>query len=230
MKRKPASCLGILVLGLCLALSANPARADTILYNSFSGAPDLSLGTFPIGLVGSSGAGGPEGDSFSTGASPFVLTDVVLTLEGVTDSASFNVSLFNDNNTTCVPSCSGGPLTLLDAIATVSDNSLSTSLANYDFSLAVPQTLTANTRYWIIASSSNGSGTLWSYTADLSGAGVAGEFDVDRFGGLGPTSNEPFQMEVTGTTVPQPSSLSMMSIGLAGLLFGVIRRRPALTK
>ncbi len=218
MRRKPAAVVRSLALGLWLVgagLWANPAQADT-LYNSLSGAPDSSLGPFPVGSAG------PEGDSFSTGASPFSLTDVLVALQGVPDSASFNISLFSDSNTMCVPVCSGGPLTLLYTITTVSDNSLSTSLANYDFSLAAAQTLAANTRYWIIASSSNGSGTLWSYTADLSGAGVAGEFDVDA-GGVGPTSNEPFQMEIVGSPVPEPSSLVLLSIGLASLV-GVLRR------
>jgi hypothetical protein len=231
----------LLVLGsltLCFGVLA-PAYAD-IVYENLSNPPGSILGTFPIGNPTPTGGGGagPEGDSFSTGASQLLITSVVLKLRGVHDSDSFNLSLFSDNDTMCVPgpSCSGGPLSLLYTIATVSDNSLSTtSLANYAFPLASPQTLAANTRYWIMASSTNGSRTLWSYTEDLSGVGVAGEFNDDAFS-LGPNSNEkgclvgpskanvctPFQMEIIAT--PEPNGLGILSIGLAGLA-GLIRRR-----
>jgi hypothetical protein len=242
------SLLFLCALTLCLG-GLKPAHADT-LYNNLGNAPGSILGTFPVGNL-SSGGNGPEGDSFSTAASPFLLTDVVLKLQGVQDSASFSVSLFTDNNTTCVPgpTCSGGPLTLLYTIATLSDNTLSTSLANYDLSLASPQTLAANTRYWIMASSTNGSGTLWSYTEDLSGTGVAGEFNVASIGaipsnpsGVVPNSTEtgcfikvsptttanqctPFQMEVAGSTVPEPNTLLLLGSGLLGVLALAARSR-----
>lgn len=222
-----------------------PARAG-ILYDNLGDTPGSILGTFPIGtyILAGGGGVGPEGDSFSTGASPFLLTDVTLKLQGVQDSGSFNVTLFSDNDTVCAPgpSCSGGPLTPLYTIAIdFSDNSLPTSLADHDFSLASPQTLAANTRYWIIASSSDNSGTLWSYTQDLSGVGVAGEFNetaINVAGGsyldlnsndsvnnpgcfTGPSGSNvctPFQMEVAGNTVPEPSSLLLLATA-ALLLF-----------
>ena len=222
-----------------------PLRAD-ILFDNLGNTPGSVLGTFPIGTFNPAGGGGdgPEGDSFSTGASPFLLTDVTLKLQGVHDSDSFNVTLYSDNDTVCAPgpTCSGGPLTALYTIAAdFSDNSLSTSLADHDFSLASPQTLAANTRYWIIASSTDNSGTLWSYTQDLSGVGVASEFNetlINAAGGniLEPNSDDsvnnaacftgpsesnvctPFQMEVAGDTVPEPSSLLLLATAIL-LLF-----------
>jgi hypothetical protein len=216
-----------------------PAHAD-ILYNNLSNAPGSVLGTFPVNLS--------EGDSFSTGPSPISLIDVVLKLQGVHDSRSFTVSLYSDHNTVCAPgpSCTGGPLTLLDTIATVSDNSLSTTLTDVNFALATPYTLAANTRYWIIASSTN-SGTQWSYTQDLTGTGVAGEFNTTfadqtppgllpnssdfatypgcingSFGPVGPNACTPFQMEVVVT--PEPSGLGIAALGLVGLV-GWMRKR-----
>lgn len=235
--------------GTALLLGVSqPVRAD-ILYNNLSNAPGGTVvGTFPIATFPPAPGAGPEGDSFSTGSSPFLLTEVVLALQGVQDSDSFSVTLYSDNNTSCTagPVCTGGPLTALYTIASnVSDNSLSTSIADDAFSLATPQTLAANTRYWIIASSTNGSGTLWSYTEDLSGVGVTGQFndtaiDDASVNDLLPNTNDtidnptclaknggnyctPFQMEVSGNTVPEPRGLVILSIGLAALI-AVIRR------
>src|SRR5690348_15076572 len=111
--------------GFVLLLAAavvSPANAD-ILYNSLNGAVSTDLGTFSMG------GAGPQGDSFSTGSTSFLLTDVFLKLQGVHDSASFTLGLYSDNNTSCASTCTGGPKTLLYTIATVADNSLSTSMA-----------------------------------------------------------------------------------------------------
>jgi len=243
--------LGPVLCALALSLGASDTVHADSLYDNLSNAPGTILGTFPIATYPA--GTGPEGDSFSTGASPFSLTDVVLKLQGVQDSASFDVTLFSDNDTMCAsgPVCTGGPLTPLYTIANnISDNSLSTSLADYDFSLASPVTLDAKTRYWIIASSTDNSGTVWSYTQDLSGVGVTGEFNYDGVTspGLLPNSDDmlgnpgcfgttsggvtfdsctPYQMDVVGNAVPEPRGLVIVSIGLAGLA-GVIRRKKSL--
>jgi hypothetical protein len=211
-----SSC-GYGLLMILLATFAGTARAD-ILYNSLNGTPSTDLGTFAMG------AQGPQGDSFSTSASGLLLTDVFLKLQGVQDGASFTVALYTDDNTTCTPACTGGPGALLYSIAAVADNSLSTSMADYDFTLSAPQLLTANTRYWIVGASSNNSGTLWSYTEDLSGVGVAGEFDIDTYG-LGPVSNEPYQMEVAGNTMPEPGPEGLLAIALATVGIARLRKR-----
>lgn len=209
--------LAMLALGM-----SNPSLSyGDVLYNSLFGAPDSSLGTFPIG------AAGPEGDSFSTLGQNFLLTNVVVQLQGVQDPNSFSLSLYNDNLTTCPTptTCNGGPLSPLYTIAMVNDNSLSSTFAaGYNFSLAIPQLLSANTRYWIIANSSNASGTLWSYTADTSGVGVANEFNVDAFGVV-PNSFEPFQMAILGKTVPEPSPVFPLALAVLGVIALAGRKR-----
>lgn len=73
---------GLLVLGM-----SHPSLSyGDVLYNSLFGASDSSLGTFPIGTAG------PEGDSFSTLNQNFLLTNVVVQLQGVQDSNSFTLS------------------------------------------------------------------------------------------------------------------------------------------
>jgi len=211
------------LLGLALSLAAH---ASTLLDN-VNNTPGTVLGTFPIGSEG------PEGDSFSTGSSTFMVTQVALKLQGVQDGETFNISLYSDNATSCtaIPVCTGGPLAPLYSIATMDDNSLSTALTNYVFVLATPQTLAANTRYWIIASSTNNSQTLWSYTEDLSGTGITGEFNTDIGGPLpnadltgcltgpgGTNSCTPFQLQVTGSAVPEPGTFALLGLALLFLV------------
>jgi hypothetical protein len=208
--------------GIALSLAAH---ADT-LFDNLNNIPGTVLGTFPIG------ADGPEGDSFSTGSSPFMVTQVALKLQGVQDGESFNISLYSDNATSCtsVPVCTGGPLAPLYSIVTMDDDSLSTTLTNYVFVLGTPQTLAANTRYWIIASSANNSQTLWSYTEDLSGTGITGEFNTDIGGPLpnadlpgcltGPNNSNsctPFQLQVTGSAVPEPGTFALLGLAILSI-------------
>lgn len=208
-----------ILLGAALSLAAHGGT----IFDNLNNTQGTVLGTFPIGSEG------PEGDSFSTGSSPFMVTQVALKLQGVQDGDSFNISLYSDNATSCtsVPVCTGGPLAPLYSIVTMDDDSLSTTLTNYVFVLAAPQTLSANTRYWIIASSTTNSQTLWSYTEDLSGTGITGEFNTDIGGPLpnadlpgcltGPNNSNsctPFQLQVTGSAVPEPSTFALLGLAL----------------
>ena len=233
------------ITGAALCFLPGTSHAD-FLYNNLGNAPGTVLGAFPIGSVG------PEGNSFSTGATGFLLTNVILALQGDNDAASFAISLYSDNSTACAPgpSCSGGPGALLDTIVTASDNSLSTILTDVDFTLATAYPLAAATRYWVIASSTDNSSTLWSYTQDLSGSGVAGEFNITHRGAQGgpiPSTNDfttypscsngdfgpvgqnactPYQMAVAGAPVPEPASWLLFSTALTVFRFRRWGRKP----
>jgi hypothetical protein len=91
--------------------------------------------------------------------------------------------------------------------------------------------------YWIdLTSTSSGFGDAfvsWSLTSDVSGVGVAENYnssDATDFGfflnrGVAPfAGNVAFQMEVSGTAVPELSTWTLMLLGFAGLGYAGYRR------
>ena len=172
----------------------------TVLYNN--------LGASSEGTDTASGFG-PLYDSFSTGGA-VTLTDISLLLNASdpADGGTFTISLYNDSSTS--------PGSFIGS-STFNDFLLSSSLGV--FSEATSFSLSADTRYWIGLSSTGT--TDWSFSADISGPGVAGEFFANQ-DGVFPNSEAPYQMELTGSTssvVPEPSTWAMMAIGFAGLGF-----------
>lgn len=196
-----------IVLG-ALVLSFTSSLHATTLYDNLS---DTTHGGYIFG--GSS----LFADSFSTGAFRGDLSSVTLDLyEGsYADNATITVDLMSDNST--------APGTVLETIGTVDASSLPV-LSYTDRTLTTSYALDASTRYWIELSSSDNSGIGWEYTDDTSGTGVAGEyFYVD--GGVFPTSDRPFQMDVEASPVPEPPALLLLGTGLLGLLALKLRRR-----
>lgn len=88
------------------------------------------------------------------------------------------------------------------------------------FSESVSYSLSADTRYWIGISSTDGS-VYWSYEADDSGIGVAGEFYDNQGGVVAPNSTGAYQMELVAGTVPEPSSWAMRAIGFMAGVFSL---------
>lgn len=164
----------------------------TILFNALNGATE---GADSIAQYG------PLYQSFSTGASPAALSDVMVKL-GVTNlrssGGSIAVALYSDAGVRPGP--------MLVPIGTVADTSLPTSqqYQNFDFPLSQPFTLSPNTMYWIGLSTSSASVAAFAYTNDTSGVGVAMEYlyynaKVYRSNG------DAYQMQITSTTPSGPA-------------------------
>jgi hypothetical protein len=107
-----------------------------------------------------------------------------------------------------------------------SDSVLSSSLSEFTGQFTTPFTLAANTQYWIFMAGEGdnggntpGSSVDWSYSTDLSGAGVTGEFNLNTEKGLFQNSaeNPPNQMQIAGA--PEPSTWAMLILGFCGLGF-----------
>ena len=198
------------------------AKAGDIIYNNL---PNISstAGSSAVSVVGASF------DSFSTGGSASLLTDVKMILSGIPDTAaSFTVSLLSDSSTT--------PGLVLTTLGTFNDNSLVATGINggslYDVMLTTPFALKADTRYWVELSGPSSS-VNWDYATDAAGVGVSGEYNA--YGLIGPPvvfsnglNTGPFQMEVTtvaASAVPEPGTLcqALSALGIGAI--AITRRR-----
>ena len=148
----------------------------------------------------SNGGAGPLAQSFLTGESTFDLTDLSLDLSGTSSSdGSFAIDLVADD------SLSPGT-TVLASFGTVFDSALAASPAFYDFTLATPVTLDADTRYWVelIADATDSSTASWSYSTDLIGTGLTTEYTFNNYNddgdpGVADSSQGLYQMCVSDT-------------------------------
>lgn len=188
----------LLVPLFCLASAAS---ADVIYDNLYSANDDAD----PL-----TGFGPPLFNSFSTGALGFNLADVQLLLSGSSSSGSLSLSLYSDSSTS--------PGALLLSIGTLSDNGLPSTLLAVDFPLGSSYALAANTRYWLVLDSTNGSTAVWSWSLDQSAVGVAGEY----FGhgtSVFPNTEGPYQMRLSDTSaVPEPTTMILLGSGLISVL------------
>jgi hypothetical protein len=199
------------LLGLCFLVIAAGLRADAV-YNNVGSTSD---GTDPITGVG------PLEDSFTTGASSFSFGGVTVLLDTTDVTGTVTASLLSDS--------SGNPGSLITTLGTVSDSALGSTLTAYTFNLSTPDTLAANTTYWIQLSSDDGSSAQWSWSLDTSGPGVSGQ-SFANIGGIFPDYDGSYQMSVNdpppaGTVpTPEPGVFSLLGFGLGALVFASRRK------
>ena len=171
---------------------------------------------------------GPSYNSFSTGSSDLLLTDVKMLLQRSLGTPShFTVSLLSDSSNT--------PGSLLKTLGTFSDSDLSISATVYDISVD-SFALAANTRYWIELNTVPGavSTVEWNYASSAAVTGVSNEYwAYTPFGGLTVTANSdappgPYQMSVTtSSAVPEPGTLYQALAAIGVGIFVTARRRMA---
>ncbi len=201
--------LGILVGLFGLVLPAlSPVKADTLYTNLGSGF-SASDG-YAIGVIGS--ADQVIGEQF-VASEMATLTDVLLPLSVFGSSPSTPLlAVYIESEV------SGAPGAILDTLT----GTIGSSLSLVEFTCSTCSTLTAGTKYFLVAQDTvAGSTAVWSFANGL--FGPISSNDIGSATGPWQGGSDDFVAgfqvdgEVNGT-VPEPSSIFLLGMGLLGIL------------
>ena len=173
-----------------------PAPTATVLYDALNGetqGADYIFGDGPLYV------------SFSTGASPVALSDVMAKLAAAQGGASgsITVGLYSDGGTR--------PGSLLVQIGTLADSMVSPAgYTNFDFPVSPAYQLKANTRYWIGFISVNQTVIHLAWTDDLNGPGVGAEYLFFQ-GSVRSNAHDDaaYQLRISATTITVGAATSL---------------------
>jgi hypothetical protein len=171
--------------------------------------------------------GGPPGfeaaQQFTTGSNSYLLTQIIANLgsldPGVAGDFKLTASLFADMNDQPTGS----------ALTTFSYNLSSipkAGFAHIAFDPITTVSLMSGASYWFVlnGSSSDGTGsTDWSFTnsTSIDGPGALPHFNTSNDNGAtwnGAVAGTPYQIQVSGNLVPEPTSWILGGIACAGML------------
>jgi hypothetical protein len=175
-------------------------------------------------------SGGWRGSSFTTGSGAYNLNSATLWFGqgSPTSNTSLFLRLYSNN--------SGTPGTLITTF-TNPTLPLPTTFANTTFTLATPQSLTANTTYWLVSGILSGPGSYnWGYTNSTAQTGLPGWSIGDNYatsnnqGSSWTTNSTSLRFSLEGTeqsqSIPEPSSLvALLGLGGLGLVSSLKKRK-----
>ena len=206
---------------LCLALAPSLASPQALYTGTLVSNTDQPV----FSSIPAVFAGQWLASPFLTGPAPAQLGSATLFERTFWVEGSFWVMVYSDNN--------GVPGALLPN-GNLSGPAMPVGDAYQTYSATLPVFLDANTRYWIVAASDNpathGGGYGWGWTNSREYTSDVGWslFDYSAFtpdGGITWISTEtapgrnPLLLSISGTIIPEPGFLSLITPGLAFLLW-----------
>jgi PEP-CTERM motif len=228
--------LRVLSFAALALFSASEARA-AYYFNSFVG----NLGTPPSsdGIADNTQA---MAESFNASNPSTSTLTLDLLRRGDSGAGSFVIYLAPDTGPAGTPGTAIAPqftaptsFTNAAVIATVADSTLTSTAAQYTFTITQstydavsPETF--NNEYWIAVVPTANSDAEWAYNnATTAGIGYSGQSSFVYFDGASyvipvlPLNGDGYGPYFMSVEVPEPVSLTILGVGLAGL--GVVRRR-----
>ncbi len=195
----------VCVFAVALIVSSVPSRAGTIVSN---------LTATMNGHSTIYGSGPPQeyAQQFTTGSQSVALGTVIALVGGATGTFTASADLVTDS--------SGTPGTTVLTTFTLPTIPTGTTYSDETFTPNSSVMLSANTSYWFILSASGTGYYRWGYTDSTSytGSGSLGEIGVSTNNGTSwtthPLSYGPEILQVNSASVPEPSSLALMALGV----------------
>lgn len=211
----PCNISKLIVAGLAVAWFAAVGlqASGAIIYANYDGITPGGSGSYSVGLhsfFGTYISGQKVGVSFTTDASTYSLDSVMLNLNlSSGDSSDLSVGLYDDSSS--LPGASLGRLTNPSSIG---------AQDNYTFTVT-GLTLAPDTTYWIVAEPLREMEVDWSDTLSSLGWARAGMSGGNLWAPWEPgqsTYGSTPSLVVNGTVVPEPSTCSLLALGIVALL------------